>query len=184
MCHLVRRPNRGDNKHRTRLGEHRRRTNLRNCQHPSVLVSRGCAADVCELCLVTFWANRAFTADHQRESARCVSNTERNCRSRRRSTARVRHGRNHAHEALVLVGPEFARVAEQLRLHLATSPGPLCIFGSSSHKLSLEASLDKALKKLQNWREHLAHAALSNGSTDMVMYKPNSCSKSPRRVRL
>ena len=77
MCHLARRPNRGDNKHRTRPGEHRRRTNLRNCQHPSVLVSCGCAADVCDLCLVTFWANRAFTADHQRESARCVSNTRR-----------------------------------------------------------------------------------------------------------
>ena len=31
----------------------------------------------------------------------------------------MRHGRNDAHEALVPVGPEFARVAEQLRLHLA-----------------------------------------------------------------
>ena len=30
----------------------------------------------------------------------------------------MRHGRNHAHETLVLVGPEFAWVAEQLRLHL------------------------------------------------------------------
>ena len=77
MCRLARRPNRGDSKHRTRPGEHRRRTNLRNCQHPSVLVSCGCAADVCDLCLVTFWDNRAFTADHQRESARCVSNTRR-----------------------------------------------------------------------------------------------------------
>ena len=77
MCHLARRPNRGDYEHRTRPGEHRRRTNLRNCQHPSVLVSRGCAADVSDLCLVNFLANRAFTADHQRESARGVSNTRR-----------------------------------------------------------------------------------------------------------
>ena len=49
----------------------------------------------------------------------CVQHTERNRRSRRRSAARVRHGRIHACEARVLVGPEFARVAEQLRLHLA-----------------------------------------------------------------
>ena len=60
----------------------------------------------------------------------------------------------------------------------------MCIFGFSFHKLSLEASLDKALWRLQNWREHLAHAALSNSSTDLVMYKPNCCSKSPRTVRL
>ena len=31
----------------------------------------------------------------------------------------MRRGRNDAHEALVLVSPEVARVAEQLRLHLA-----------------------------------------------------------------
>ena len=73
MCRLARRPYRGDSKHRTRPGEHR--PNLRNCHNPSVLVSCGCAADVCDLCLVTFWANRAATADHQRESARYVSNT-------------------------------------------------------------------------------------------------------------
>ena len=66
-----------------------------------------------------FLANRPFAADHQSESARCVQHTERNRRSRRLSTARVRHGRNGAHEALVPVGPEVARVAEQLRLHLA-----------------------------------------------------------------
>ena len=52
-------------------------------------------------------------------NARARDTCPRNCRSRRRSTARVRHGRNHAHEALVFVGPEFARVAHQLRLHLA-----------------------------------------------------------------
>ena len=75
MCRLARRPCRGDSKHRTRPGEPR--LSLRNCQHPSVLVSCGCAADVCDLCLVTFRANRAFTADHQRESARYVSNTRR-----------------------------------------------------------------------------------------------------------
>ena len=77
MSHLSRKPNRGDNEYRTRPGEHRRQTNLQNCQHPSVLVSRGCAADVCDLCLVTPSANRPFTADHQRESTRCVSNTRR-----------------------------------------------------------------------------------------------------------
>ena len=49
----------------------------------------------------------------------CVQHTERNRRSRRRSTARVRHGLNDAHEALVPVGPEFAWDAEQLRVHLA-----------------------------------------------------------------
>ena len=137
MCHLARRPNRGDSKHRTRPGEHRRRTNLRNCQHPSVLVSCGCAADVCDLCLVTFWANRAFTADHQRESARCVQHTEKNCGSGCRSTVRVRHGQNHAHD------PVFARVATQTAPR--TSPGSLCIFGFSSHKLSLEASFGPSL---------------------------------------
>ena len=101
------------------------------------------ALQMCDLCLVTFWANRAFTADHQRESARwCVQHTERNCRSRRRSTARVRHGQNHAHEALVPAGPVFAREATQTAPH--TSPGSLCIFGFSFHKLSLEASLDNA----------------------------------------
>ena len=59
-------------------------------------------------------------------------------RSRRRSTARVRHGRNDAHEALVHAGPVFAPVATQTAPR--TSPGPLRIFGFSSHKLSSEAS--------------------------------------------
>ena len=133
---------------RTRPGEHRRRTNLRNCQDPLVLVSCGvwrvrrcvspavllclrargfalmscllklcrlsrmtqkrnrgdgvsrtrpgehcetvkirwywchvgCGADVSDLCPVFrlfFFANRPFAADHQSESARCVSNTRR-----------------------------------------------------------------------------------------------------------
>ena len=49
----------------------------------------------------------------------CVQHTERKRGSRRRSTARVRHGRIDGPEAFVPVGPEIARVAEQLRLHLA-----------------------------------------------------------------
>ena len=44
LCHLSRKTqkrNRGDGEYRTRPGEHRRRTNLRNCQDPLVLVSCG-----------------------------------------------------------------------------------------------------------------------------------------------
>ena len=59
-------------------------------------------------------------------------------RSRRRFTARVRQGRNAAHEALVPASPVFARVATRTAPH--TSPGSLCIFGISFHRLSLEAS--------------------------------------------
>ena len=93
MCHLARRPNRGDDEHRTRPGEHRRWTNLRNCQRPSVLVSCGCVADVCDLCLSTlFGHSRLHSRSATRERAMCVQHTERNCPSRRRSTARVRHG--------------------------------------------------------------------------------------------
>ena len=80
----------------------------------------GCGADVSALCPVFvffFFANRPFATDHQSESAWCPARGEES--SKPSLTARVRHGRNDAHEALVPVGPEFARVAEQLRLHLA-----------------------------------------------------------------
>ena len=73
-------PTCGDGVSRTRPGEHRRRTNLRNCQDPLVLVSCGvCRRCVCSVSsfLFFFFANRPFAADHQSESARCVSNTRR-----------------------------------------------------------------------------------------------------------
>ena len=81
LCHLSRKTqkrNRGDGEYRTRPGEHRRRTNLRNCQDPVVLVSCGVWRR-CLLCVqfFVFFANRLFAADHQSESARCVSSTRR-----------------------------------------------------------------------------------------------------------
>ena len=96
---------------------------------------------MCDLCLVTFWDNRAFTAGHQRESARCVSNTRRGIVEAVADPPRECATDKTTPMKLSSLQVQYSR-GLQLRLHLTLSPAPLCIFGFSSHKLSLEASLD------------------------------------------
>ena len=120
-----------------------------------------CHVDALQLCLISvsllFWP----IAPSQRIiNARARDTCPRNCRSRRRSTARVRHAR-------IRGLPTNSDCTSQISW-------TMCIFGFIFHNVSSEASLDKALWRLQNCRKHLAHAALSNGSTDMVMYKSSS----------
>ena len=112
----------------------------------------------------------------------CVQHTERKRGSRRRSTARVRHGRNDAHEAFVPAGPELAWFAEQLRLHLA-SGGPCASSASASTGWRRRPPWTKPCRGCKPGEGTLAHAALSKGPTDMVICKPKS-SESPRTVRL
>ena len=88
LCHLSRetlKRNRGDGEYRTRPGEHRRRTNLLNCQNPLVLVSSGvlrrCVCSVSSF--FCFFCQSPFRSRSKRERAMCVQHTERNRRSRR-----------------------------------------------------------------------------------------------------
>ena len=87
LCHLSRKTqkrNRGDGEYRTRPGEHRRRTNLRNCQDPLVLVSCGVwRRCVCSVSSFFFCQSPFRSRSSKRERAMCVQHTERNRRSRR-----------------------------------------------------------------------------------------------------
>ena len=77
-----------------------------------------CHVGALQMCVICVWQSRLHSRSSTRERAMCVQHTERNCRSLRRSTARVRHGQNHAHEALSSLQVQYSR-GKRLRLHLA-----------------------------------------------------------------
>ena len=138
--------------------------------HPLVLVSCGSGAGVSGLRPV-FGQSSLRSRSSKRERAMCVQHTERNRRSRRRSTARVRHGLNRRPRSSRSCGSRIRVGCLATQSAPRTSPGPCTSSASASTGRCRRPPWTKRCRGCKTgestWRtQHWRTAARREESTD------------------